>query len=149
MLEAVMAHIHNYFSRERYDGIVTINAGQLEKPGLHAPYVAIDCGAVRGVYRLDGGQLQDVSGKTETPVDVSITADGTVWGLYPPAGFLRLVDEIRTYDEKNPAWAEARESFGDYSRTRAYASAGGIKTWVQIYHARLAPWCRPFTDVSL
>lgn len=131
--QTVMRRVHNYFERERVEGVFTVAGGVLE-PMPDAPYIAVS-----GSRWHDGvcpaGALPEA--------DRSEVFTGTVWGLHPPADFLALCGEISDYAQKHPVGAPRSESFGAY---RYEASPEG---WEAAFAGRLAPFRRMFTEVNV
>ncbi len=136
-IAAVMRHVHNYFERGFIDGEFTVSGGVLN-PMPRAPYVAIT-GSVwhDGVYRID--ELR------EQPEETFV---GRVWALHPPDDFIRMCEQIATYDEQNPAGALQSESFGEYSYARA-SCQNGVIGWQTAFAQQLVPYRRMFTEVNV
>lgn len=134
---AAMRYCRNYFEAGSYDGLVTIQNGEIVNPAISgAPYVAIKGSAYNnGVFALGVDAMTDE------------TFSGRVWALTPPAGFLALCAEIASYDQKNPAGAYVSESFGNYSYQRAQNTQGQAASWQGAFSSRLADYQRIVSEV--
>lgn len=141
-MEAVMRQCCNFFQRGYRDGTFTIK-GNVLTPAVDAGYVYISGSkSADGVYRLG---YADKLLTEEALEDETFT--GRVWALCPPPAFLALCEEIKTFDEKNPAGSLQSESFGSYSYSRG-SGANGAATWQEAFFSRLAPFRRMFTEVG-
>lgn len=137
MIEQVCAYIHNYFHGDRYHGRFAIEDGVLTVDGL-----------VDGQYfQICGSKFND--GVHTYPSDdlVDETFEGVIWEMRPPRLFLKLVDEISTWNDKYGSVAQSpysSESFNGYSYQKAqnYASSGGgfKDTWQTIFGSQLNQW---------
>lgn len=135
---AAMRNCRNYFVAGSYDGLVTIQNGEIVSPAISdEPYVAIKGSAYNNdVFALGVDAMTDE------------TFTGRVYILHPPMDFLRLCEECAEYDARNPAGAYQSESFGEYSYTRTGAQAEQ-KTWQSAMAHRLNQYRRMFTEVEL
>lgn len=139
---AVMRHVRNFFERGARLGNFTIIGGALT-PAPECSYVYISGSALHdGVWALSGDMLQ---GAQDGMKDDSFT--GFVFELHPPGDFLRLCEEISSYDDAHPVGEMQSETFGDYSYTRA-SSQGGEQGWQSAYRKRLDAYRRMFTEVG-
>ena len=131
MLENVLEYLHNYFdARVLPEQEWTITYGTMKIPD-----------ALPGQYvRIVGSVLND--GVYQYPLtwmtDEAFT--GTVQLLAIPKPVLALVDEIKTWAEKNQPTAFTSESFGGYSYSKATNAAGVAASWQDVFRARLAPY---------
>lgn len=156
---AVARRVRNYFERERVEGAFAVTGGRLAalpEGGALAPTssedspegsrrsVATDAQAVVAVLpdapfiAIQGGGVYPAGELPEGEIS------GVVWGLYPPADFLALCEEISAYDEQHPRGAYQKEAFAGYSYDRGAAEGG----WEEAFAARLAPYRRMFTEVN-
>lgn len=143
MLEAVLAHIHNWFpvKNGRHAGAFSIASGALD----------VDFLASGQFYRVRGSVFNDGLhrfGEEGTALHDE-TFDGEVWALSVPPAVVSLANEIAEYNIKNPASDKTSESFGGYSYTRGGASSSGGASsggWTFAYASRLLPYMRPYDD---
>lgn len=148
MIGEIMAYLNNYFERCSIDGDFTVAAdGSLSfKDQLDGfQFIAI-LGSTHsdGVHRVVDGCIENV-----TRMDDHFT--GRVWLLSPPAGLVRLSEEIAAYAQKSAQSVGPFTSetfFGDYSYTKA-TGAHGVLTWQEQYASALMPYRRMFTEVCL
>lgn len=122
---AVMRQVNNYF--ERTSGTLAAVAD--------APYVAVE-----GLGIFPSGEVPD---GLRAPGADAQAHSLPAWGLYPPADFLALCEEIAAYEAAHPAGAPRSESFGAY---RYEADGGG---WEAAFAPRLSRYRRMFTEVNV
>ena len=135
MLDAICAHIHNYFETGRRPGTYTVAEGRLELPFVKAgQYFRVTGSDLNdGVYRYPAEDLRDE------------TFTGEIWPMAVPRAVLALSGEIDAWTEK---YGEASQSpyqsenvIGVYSYTRATGSVAGAG-WQGAFRERLNPWRR-------
>ena len=141
-IDDVMRSCCNFFERGYRDGTFSI-AGNVLSPTVDGGYVYLS-----GTKHSDGAYRLGVSGQLLTDDMLEDeTFTGRVWALNPPPAFLALCEEIKGYEEKNPAGSLQSESFGAYSYSRA-SGANGTATWQEAFSSRLACFRRMFTEVG-
>lgn len=94
-----------------------------------------------GLYiAIRGSDLND--GAYQMPYNALIDEEfcGCVYVIRNNTAFMRIVDEITEWVQKNTPSAYASESFGGYSYTRASTSSGAAASWKQAFAERLKPW---------
>lgn len=130
MLEAVLAHLNNWFVSEIHSGVYTISGWKIELPFLiNGQYFRIVGSAMNdGVYQYPASGLTDE------------TFDGAIWALAIPKNIISLADEISEWNEKNQPSAYTSESFGGYSYTRGTNGNGQPVSWQNVFAARLSPY---------
>lgn len=148
LLEEICQHLRNWFTTydrgDVYSGSFSISGGIIEGAGTTST-PEISAGMyyrIIGSYKNDGVYLAG----TDTPTDEAF--NGQVWIMHPPAAFIALVSEIKTWQEANGGATSdnmspfASESFGGYSYSKGSGnSAGGTATsWASQYAARLNAW---------
>lgn len=149
MLAEVCAEIKNYFCTKKVIGRFGIS-----KDGS----IWVMSGETGTIMELSKGQYFRVIGSNCND-DVYITDDdgssseltyeyefeGAVWLMSPPKDFLRLVDEIETWNAKygaidSPAQSPySSESFGGYSYSKG-STDGAAVTWREVFRGRLNKW---------
>ena len=151
-LERVLAHIHNWFERDR----IRVTGCQVADGSLPASVSSqIPVGAwyrVEGSYLNDGLHLRlDEYPEGESEGLTDETFDGTITVLAVPHALLLVVEEISAWVA---ATSEARskamsspyqsESFGGYSYSmRDFGGSGGASGgggWQSAFAADLNPW---------
>ena len=139
----VMREVRNVFPAACTEGTFVLSGGALSPDCALLPedWVAL-CGSLRndGIYQLDA------QGRIPGARDERFT--GEVWLLRPPPEFLALCAEIIAWDGRNSRDAVTRESFGDYSWSRAVDRYGLPLDWRDAFAARLLPYRRMFREVS-
>ena len=138
MLERVCAHIHNYFT-----GGDDIHAGEftIENESLTLPFL------LDGQYfRIVGSALND--GVYQYPADTLAdeTFTGEVWAMKPPRTVLKLVEEIKQWQDKYGAVMagpyQSENVIGVYSYAKASGEGGGASAdaWAEVFRGRLNAW---------
>ena len=133
----VMRHVRNHFIRDARCGSWRHEEGKLLpaedfRPGMWIAITGED--APVGVYQLDEqGGIPDLG---------SISWEGTIYRLNPPADFLRLCGDIGCWAAANPDPAVSAEKLGDYSVSRRAVS------WEGAFAEALTPYRRMFTEVQ-
>lgn len=144
MIGEICAEIKNYFTYEndKHFGIFRVENGQL-MPSLDLPTDYI---------RIIGSHLNDGVHKVSDK-DLTDEGDfnGSVWIMSPPNSFIRLVEEIALWQEKNGSADSvsmspfSSESFGGYSYTKSLGNSdegtSGIN-WQKLYSERLKQYRR-------
>lgn len=138
MLEAVLAHLNNWFPERdgRRAGTYEIRNGALAAPFLReGQYFRVRGSAFNdGLHRQGGEALRDEK------------FTGEVWALAIPPGVIALAQEIAAWREANPESDRVSESFGGYSYTRGDGSSGFAGGWQAAFAARLSPYRRAYDD---
>ena len=143
MLEQVCAYIHNYFTRrdgvalDRAEGQFTIEGGALPldflKPGNY--------------FLIRGSDFND--GVHTYPADdlIDETFTGTVYKMVPPKGFVALVNEITSWQDKYGNAVNSpfqSESFAGYSYTKKGGSSAdgtdSTASWQSTFATSLSQW---------
>lgn len=110
MLEKVMIHCNNYFYShtqiykskiEIVDGEITANL-----PFLKSQFIKVEGSVLNdGIYQFPVTELFDE------------TFTGNIYGLAIPGNFIKLVEDIEKYNEKNFKTAVSSTSFGGFSES--------------------------------
>lgn len=140
MIDEVCRELNNFFDYERVIGDIHISDGNL---------VGISI-AEGQYYRIVGSVFNDgihIAGADQLKDEFF---NGAVWKMAVPPTFLKLVDEIEAWSEKNLTADSAAmspftsESFGGYSYTKAAGSEGssGV-SWQDTFKTRLNVWRKP------
>lgn len=139
MIGEICAEIKNYFvyKNDIHIGDWVISNGQIS-PILDLPTDYI---------RIVGSRLNDGVHKVSDLNLVDESFHGGIWIMSPPADFIKLVEEIEGWQEKNGKSDSAAmspfqsESFGGYSYSKASggSSSGSsiVPTWQSVYASRL------------
>lgn len=146
MLTEVCDFVHNYFDYEVFKGTFTVSGGTIDLDSLVQPgqRFRIRGSALNdGIYTYySGGAVFDDDGTTGVVLNAE-TFTGTITAMAVPVGFLAIVKDIKTWQEKNRAVLESpyqSESFGGYSYSKASgsgANAGGSLGWQDMFRLRL------------
>ena len=148
MLQQVMENIHNYFIKDRHEGIHEVADGMISLPLLDGQrFLIIGSVLNDGVFTYhDTGIKNDDDTEAAGLHDETFT--GTICGLAVPPAVIALSGEIKAWVENN---GEAVDSpfqsenvIGVYSYTKASggSGAGGAVTWVDVYRDQLNRWRR-------
>lgn len=132
MLEQVMREIRNYFPRQTYSGVFTIENGNISPLTLHSGQY----------YFVEGSLYNDgVHQYGDTAEQAAETFEGYITLLAPPKAFMELVDEIEAYQLKyGDVTPYTSESFGGYSYSKATGSNGSALSWADVFGKRLNAW---------
>lgn len=153
-LGRVLAHIHNWFTRE------TLSLSGCEVVGGQLPASVAEAVPSGAWYRIEGSYLNDglhLRGAEDEGL-ADETFDGTLYVLAVPKELLAVVDEIADWVTAN---AEARskaasspyqsESFGGYTYTirsdlaggsSGSSGGGGLTGWQAAFRSDLNPYRR-------
>lgn len=149
MLAEVCAEIKNYFCTKKVigrfgisdDGSIYVMSGDIGTIMELPPnqyFRVIGSNFNDDVYIVDGQWSASALTKEDE-------FDGAVWLMSPPKDFLRLVDEIETWNAKygaidSPAQSPySSESFGGYSYSKG-STDGAAVTWRDVFRGRLNRW---------
>ena len=147
MLEAICAHIHNYFTADEdiHAGTWTIADGDIDLSAflLNGQYFRIVGSVLNdGVY-----QYPVTPGEGKSAVLHDETFTGQIWAMKVPRAVVAISKEITDWQAKYGAVAVSpyqSESYGGYSYTRAAAggagSAGDADAWKGVFASRLNEW---------
>ena len=139
MLEAVLAHLHNWFPAKngKHAGAFVIASGVLSP----------DVGLMPGqYYRIRGSTFNDGLHYVGESALTDEAFVGEVWALAIPRAVQELAGEVAAWVEKNPETDKVSESFGGYSYSRAQNASGGVGGWQAAFAGRLNAWRRPNDD---
>lgn len=139
MLEAVLAHLHNWFPAKngKHAGAFVIASGVLSP----------DVGLMPGQYfRIRGSTFNDGLHYVGESALTDEAFDGEVWALAIPRAVQELAGEVAAWVEKNPETDKVSESFGGYSYSRAQNDSGGVGGWQAAFSGRFNAWRRPNDD---
>lgn len=75
--------------------------------------------------------------------------NGTIYGLRVPHDFVALCDEIVVFTTESKPTGFVSESIGSYSYSRATDKNGAPASWKTVFVARLIPFRRMFTSISI
>ena len=145
MIEAICAHLHNYFTGESdvHAGTWSIEGGAIDLSGI----------VVEGqFFRIVGSALND--GVYEYPAQPEEgggatlrdeTFDGEIWAMKVPRAVRALAAEIAAWQAQyGAAMASPYQSesvIGVYSYAKgASGSAGSADAWKDVFRARLNEW---------
>lgn len=141
MLEAVLAHLHNWFPAKngKYTGEFVVASGALSP----------DIGLAPGqYYRIRGSVFNDglhLAGSSDD-ILTDEAFEGEVWALAIPRAVQQLSCEIAEWAEKNPETDKISEAFGGYSYSRGQNASGGLGGWQAAFAGKLNTWRRPNDD---
>ena len=146
MLTEVCDFVHNYFEYAIHSGTFEISGGTIDLDSLVANgqrFRIIGSALNDGIYTYyTGGQIFNDDGNNGITL-ASETFTGQVVAMAIPAAFLKVVNDIKEWQEKNKAVLDSpyqSESFGGYSYTKASGSAsngGGMLGWKDMFRSRL------------
>lgn len=148
MLQQVMENIHNYFIKDRHEGIHEVAGGMISLPLLDGQrFLIIGSVLNDGVYTYhDTGIKNDDNTEAAGLHDETFT--GTICGLAVPPAVIALSGEIKSWVENNgedvDSPFQSENVIGVYSYTKASggSGAGGAVTWVDVYRDQLNRWRR-------
>ena len=132
MIDAICAHLRNYFVDKVHHGTFEIKNGGINLPGIKdGQYIRI-IGSVfnNGVYKYPCNGLTDES------------FTGEVWAMAVPPTLIALADQIKIYAESDSAQPSAyvSESFGGYTYTRGTDENGAAVSWQKVFGSQLNRW---------
>ena len=132
MIDAICAHLRNYFVDKVHHGTFEIKNGGINLPGIKdGQYIRI-IGSVfnNGVYKYPCNGLTDES------------FTGEVWAMAVPPTLIALSDQIKIYAESDSAQPSAyvSESFGGYTYTRSTDENGAAVSWQKVFGSQLNRW---------
>lgn len=150
MLSEVCDFVHNYFEHEIHHGTFSIVNGNIDLTGLvkngqrfrilgsalnDGIYTYYDESAL---YNDDDNALADLMDETFT---------GAIVAMAIPKAFLKIVNEITEWQNKNSQVVESpytSESWGGYSYTKATGSgsSGGVLSWRDVFKQKLNAYRR-------
>lgn len=150
MLSEVCDFVHNYFEYEIHQGTFSIVNGGIDLTGLvkngqrfrilgsalnDGIYTYYDESAL---YNDDDNALADLMDETFT---------GAIVAMAIPKAFLKIVNEITEWQNKNSQVVESpytSESWGGYSYTKATGSGsgGGVLSWRDVFKQKLNAYRR-------
>jgi hypothetical protein len=147
MIEAICAHVHNYFTaaEDIHAGTWTISSGAIDLSALlqNGQYFRIVGSAMNdGIYQYPAQPEQG-----RPPILVDETFEGEIWAMKVPRAVVNLAAEIAAWQQKYGAAAASpyqSESFGGYSYTKAAgasgSAAGDADAWKGVFRSRLNEW---------
>ena len=147
MLDAICAHIHNYFTAEGdiHAGTFTISGGVIDLSEflIDGQYFRILGSALNdGVYKYPA---QPEPGAPAILNDETFT--GEIWAMKVPRAVVEISGEIEAWNAKYGEAAaspyQSESVIGVYSRSKASgggASASGASAWMGAFRARLNEW---------
>lgn len=146
MLQQICEHVHNYFIKDRHEGIYEIAGGMISLPLLDGQRFLIQGSVLNdGVYTYhDNGIKDDDDTKAAGLKDESFV--GTVCALAVPPAVTALSGEIKAWVDKNGEAVnspyQSENVIGVYSYTKASdgSGAGGAVTWQDVYKDQLNRW---------
>jgi hypothetical protein len=146
MLQQIMDYVHNYFIKDRHDGIHEIADGMISLPLLDGQKFLIVGSVLNdGVYTYhDTGIKNDDD--TEAAGLHDETFDGTICALAVPPAVIALSGEINAWVEENGDAVnspyQSENVIGVYSYTKASggSGAGGAVTWSDVFKDQLNRW---------
>lgn len=122
----------NYFAKSVQSGEFIIGDGKIEgliPLPLHGQYI-----------RIIGSVFNDGIFKYGESFKQNESFTGTVWLLAIPPAFLKLVDEIKAFQEMNDSAKSAlvSEKIGsNYSYTKAVGDNGLVAGWQDVFRSQL------------
>ena len=148
MLQQICEHIHNYFIKDRQDGIHEVADGMISLPLLDGQrFLIIGSVLNDGLYTYhDTGINNDDDTGAAGLQDETFT--GTICGLAVPPAVISLSGEIKAWVENNGEAVnspyQSENVIGVYSYTKASggSGAGGSVTWMDVYKDQLNRWRR-------
>lgn len=146
MLTEVCDYVHNYFEYAIHSGMFEISGGTIDLDSFVANgqrFRIIGSALNDGIYTYyTGGQIFNDDGNNGITLATE-TFTGKVVAMAIPAAFLKVVNDIKEWQEKNKAVLDSpyqSESFGGYSYTKASGSAsngGGTLGWQDMFRSCL------------
>lgn len=146
MLQQVCDFVHNYFKHYTYYKTFTVTNGSVEGienlAAIGQRFKIIGSALNDGIYTRTADGIFDDDGENAIELNAE-TFDGCIIAMSVPIAFLRLVQDIKEWVEKNRTALESpyqSESFGGYSYTKAVgvgANAGGVVGWQDVFRSRL------------
>ena len=148
MLQQVMENIHNYFIKDRHEGIHEVADGMISLPLLDGQrFLIIGSVLNDGLYTYhDTGINNDDDTGAAGLQDETFT--GTICGLAVPPAVISLSGEIKAWVDNNGKAVnspyQSENVLGVYSYTKASggSGAGGSVTWMDVYKDQLNRWRR-------
>lgn len=144
MIEAVCAHVHNYFETDKNTGLRMIYPGtyKIVNGSITLPFL------LNGQYfRILGSEMNDGVYQYPAADMIDETFTGVIWKMRPPRPFLELVDEIDEWLEKygdtmrNPYQSEDVIGVYRYTKmTSGKVTGDYIATWQNVYKDQLNEW---------
>lgn len=144
MLLELMRECHNFFDISEEQGNFTIQDSiiNINKNYLIGQYILVTGSILNdGVYLLNDKLYTLVNSVDEE-------FNGIVYGLRIPKDFIKLSEEIEKFIADNPTTNITRESFGNYSSSKAQGK-NGIITWQEQFASRLNPYRRMFHNIRI
>lgn len=146
MLTEVCDFVHNYFEHSLYEGSFVVSSGTVEGISdllANGQRFRIRGSALNdGIYTYQNGRVYDDDNVSAVDLKEE-TFTGTITAMAVPVAFLRIVEDITAWIDKNQAALDSpytSESFGGYSYTKATgsgANAGGVLGWQDVFRAKL------------
>ena len=148
MLQQICEHIHNYFIKDRHEGIHEIADSMISLPLLDGQrFLIIGSVLNDGVFTYhDTGIKNDDDTEAAGLHDETFT--GTICGLAVPPAVISLSGEIKAWVVENGEAVsspyQSENVIGVYSYTKASggSGAGGSVTWEDVYRDQLNRWRR-------
>lgn len=144
MIEAICAHVHNYFETDKNTGLRMIypDTYKIVNGSITLPFL------VNGQYfRILGSELNDGVYQYPAADMIDETFTGVIWKMRPPKRFLELVAEIDEWVEKygdtmkNPYQSEDVIGVYRYTKmTSGKVTGDYIATWQNVYKDQLNEW---------
>ena len=146
MLQQICEHIHNYFIKDRQDGIHEVADGMISLPLLDGQRFLI-IGSVLNdglyTYHDTGINNDDDTGAVGLTDE---TWAGTICALAVPPAVVALSAEIKSWVDtngdavKSPYTSENVIGVYSYTQKTGGSGAGGSVTWQDIYKGQLDRW---------
>ena len=148
MLQQICEHIHNYFIKDRHEGIHEIADSMISLPLLDGQrFLIIGSVLNDGVYTYhDTGIKNDDNTEAAGLHDETFT--GTICGLAVPPAVISLSGEIKAWVEENgeevnsPFQSESVLGVYSYTKESGGSGAGGTVSWEDVYRDQLNRWRR-------
>ena len=147
MLTEVCDFVHNYFEYATIKGTFEISNGRINVDGVHdgQRFRVVGSALNDGIYTYhSSGEIFDDDNENSVQMD-SETFDGCIVLMSIPRSFIKIVEEIADWQQKNKDVLESpymSESFGGYSYTKATrardgSSNSGVVTWQTVFQSKL------------
>ncbi len=146
MLQQVCEHIHNYFIKDRFEGVYEIAGGMISLPLLDGQRFLIQGSALNdGMYTYHDAGIKNDDDSAVAGLQAE-TFTGTICALAVPPAVIALAGEIKTWVDNNgavvntPYTSESVLGVYSYTKTSGGTGAGGTVSWMDVYKEPLNRW---------
>ena len=146
MLQQVCEHIHNYFIKDRFEGVYEIAGGMISLPLLDGQRFLIEGSTLNnGMYTYHDAGIKNDDDSAVAGLQAE-TFTGTICALAVPPAVIALAGEIKTWVDTNgevvntPYTSESVLGVYSYTKTSGGTGAGGTVSWMDVYKDQLNRW---------